>query len=427
MMRKGRILVSILAMAVLAVLLGSCITDPMMSYQGKLTDPAGNPVADGNYNMHFRLWGTSILPPFNPIVVWEETQSVAVTDGLFNVALGSVTPLTPSLFVQPLDLGIEVNGDGEMAPRQPLYGAPYAMTLIDGAVMGGTNIELTEDAPGMLNISNLGTGYGVALQSYGKAGVAVDGADVGNYGYMADNVDHGAIITNTGGTGVYVEASGGSANNWWALAGMHSHDGGDGVFGWATGTGDASTGATVRSDEGRGVYAWTNGAGQNAGYFDGPIWVNGGCTGCVFRYLGRNAGSGTLQSGDAVSVAGVETGLQGMQTPVFKVAPAQADQAVLGVVVGRTTMTMADGSLDDVKAGAQFGPVEGAAAPGDYLVIVVQGPAQVKAASGASIAAGSLVYLGNNGVTTAASGPAIGMALDQVDADGLVWVLVGFH
>lgn len=80
-----------------------------------------------------------------------------------------------------------------------------------------------------------------------------------------------------------------------------------------------------------------------------------------------------------------------------------------------------------LRRGANFGPVGGAAAPGDYLVIVVQGPAQVQADLAAGIQAGSLVCLGSNGVTTAANGPAIGMVLDVVGPDGLVWVLVGFH
>jgi len=428
-MRKHKHVLAILAMTLLVVLLGGCITDPRMSYQGKLTDPSGNPVADGNYNMHFRLWGTNILPPFDPIVVWEETQNVAVTGGLFNVALGSVTPLTPSLFVQPLNLGIEVNGDGEMTPRQPLYGAPYAMTLIDGAIMGGTNIELSEDAPGMLNVSNLGTGYGIAIQSYGKAGVGVDGVDVGQYGFMADNVDNGAIFTATDGFGAYgYSPSGAPGDGWWGFYGHgHADGGGDGGFFRGYGSDNASTGVTGRAAQGYGVYAFTSGAGQYGGYFDDPIFVNGGCTGCSMRYVGRNSSNGTLQPGTAVSAVGVESGLEGMEGPVMQVASAMPGQPILGVVVGRTTMTNVGTEYEDVQPGAQFGPVGGAAAPGDYLVIVVQGPAQVQAAPDANIAAGSLLYLGGSGVTTAASGPAIGMALDQVDANGLVWVLVGFH
>ncbi len=425
-MRNGKQLFSILVLVVLAVLLGSCINDPKMSYQGKLTNAAGVPVPDGNYNVTFRLYRSGIVPPYDPVVVWEETQDVPVAGGLFNVALGSVTPLTPSLFINPLSLGIEVNGDGEMTPRQPLYGAPYAMTLVNGAAMGGV-VNMDAQYPGMFNVANLGTGFGIGVRTYGKAGLGIDGVNQADYGIMIDKVDHGAIITNTAGTGIYVTSSGGATNDRWAVTGRHSQDQGDGLFGWATGAGDTATGLTARSNVGRGVYAWSDKDTQYAGYFDNPIYVNGGCTGCTMRYVARNSSDGTLRPGAAVSAAGVEVGVADMAGPVMKVAPAVPGQAVLGVVVGRTTMTVADGSLPDVKAGAQFGPVEGPADPGDYLVIVVHGPAQVQVDPAATVAAGSLVYLGGRGVTTAASGPAIGMALDAVDADGLVWVLVGFH
>jgi len=131
-------------------------------------------------------------------------------DGLFNVSLGEVTPLTPTIFMLPLELGVEVNGDGEMAPRQPLAGAPCAMTLVDGAVVGGTAINIGADYPGMLDLSNVGTEYGIAMQSYGKAGVAVDGASAGNYGFLVDNVDRGGIITHSGGIGLNIYGLGAS-------------------------------------------------------------------------------------------------------------------------------------------------------------------------------------------------------------------------
>lgn len=430
-MRKKTVILSLVAMTAVAALLSGCITSPKLSYQGKLTNPAGTPVPNGNYNMTFRLWGTSILPPFDPIVVWEEDQTVPVTDGLFNVVLGNTTPLTPSLFVQPLELGIEVNGDGEMTPRQPLTGAPYAMTLVDGAVMGGTAINIEATSPGMLNVANLGTGYGIAIQSYGKAGVAVDGVDTGNYGFIGDNIAHGIIVTATDGIGYRAVSTNGGFDDDIAVRGHRADQlaglNDVGVFGWSEGEDNTDAGVTARAENGYGVYAFTFGTGQYGGYFADPIFVNGGCTGCAFHYVGRNAAAGALQPGDTVRAVGVEAGLEGLQSPVMKVAPAVAGQAVLGVVLGRVQMNAAQSAEVTSGGGANFGPVGGAAAPGDYLVIVVQGPAQVQADPAAGIQAGSLVYLGSNGVTTAANGPAIGMALDVVGPDGLVWVLVGFH
>jgi hypothetical protein len=54
--------------------------------------------------------------------VWTEerngTAAVPVTNGLFHVLLGSVEPITTTLLSQPLWLGISVDGDAEMSPRE---------------------------------------------------------------------------------------------------------------------------------------------------------------------------------------------------------------------------------------------------------------------------------------------------------------------
>jgi hypothetical protein len=422
-MRRKSVLFPVLLVAALAVLLSGCITAPTMSYQGKLTDPAGNPVANGNYNMTFRLWGPTLT---TPKVYWQETQVVAVNDGLFNVSLGTSTPMTPSIFMVPLELGVEVDGDGEMTPRQPLSGAPYAMTLVDGAVVGGTAISVDAEYPGMLNISNIGTGYGLALQSYGRAGVAVDGVDVGNYGFVIDNVNRGGIITNSTGIGLNIYSFGATGSVADDNDAIRARSNEDGIVALDDATDSGRNALYGDSLNGTGIYAITGVSGGNwAGYFAGNINVTGSCTGCAIRYVGRNVSGATLQPGVAVAAAGVEPGA-GIANPVMKVLPAAPGQVILGVLVGRAEVTTVKSERDGREM-PQLGRVEGPAAPGDYLVIVVQGPTQVQAAPGARIAAGSLVYLGTRGVTTAANGPAIGMALDTVGPDGLVWVLVGFH
>jgi hypothetical protein len=140
----------------------------------------------------------------------------------------------------------------------------------------------------------------------------------------------------------------------------------------------------------------------------------------------QNTSEQTLQLGDAVQVNGLAAPLSGLQTPVIQVALASPGETVFGIVVGKTEMYMVKPGLDDVQPGAHFGKVSGDAAPGDYLVIVVQGFAQVRTAD-TGINAGDLVYLDSKGVSTTGSGDTFGMALDTVDTDGLVWVMVGFH
>jgi hypothetical protein len=93
-----------------------------ISYQGVLTDPGGVAVPDASYSIRFRLYLTD-----GTTVVWEETQSVPVAGGRFNVALGAVLPLGTLSFDQTYLLGIKVGSDAELTPMTPLQGVPYSM------------------------------------------------------------------------------------------------------------------------------------------------------------------------------------------------------------------------------------------------------------------------------------------------------------
>ena len=85
-----------------------------INYQGYLTNDTGSPLnSPPNVNITFRLYTT----PSGGSMIWNETQTVEVANGLFNVELGIVTPLNlPNDFNTPLYLGIEVETDGEMVP-----------------------------------------------------------------------------------------------------------------------------------------------------------------------------------------------------------------------------------------------------------------------------------------------------------------------
>ena len=67
------------------------ITIPqMMSYQGRLTDASGEPVADALYAVCFRLYAE----PTGGTPFWEEEQQVRTKSGLFSALLGSMAPIT---------------------------------------------------------------------------------------------------------------------------------------------------------------------------------------------------------------------------------------------------------------------------------------------------------------------------------------------
>ena len=69
----------------------------LINYQGSLTDTGGVPV-DGSFPMTFRIY--DVATGGTPL--YEESQSVTVTQGIYNVLLGSITPtigtFSPALF-----------------------------------------------------------------------------------------------------------------------------------------------------------------------------------------------------------------------------------------------------------------------------------------------------------------------------------------
>ena len=92
-----------------------------ISYQGMLTDNTGSFVEDGNYEVTFRFYDD----PAGGNLLWTEEQSVQLTNGIFNVFLGNVTPLTLS-FEEQYFLTIQVDEEDELLPRIPLNCVPYS-------------------------------------------------------------------------------------------------------------------------------------------------------------------------------------------------------------------------------------------------------------------------------------------------------------
>lgn len=106
----------------------------LLNYQGRLLDAVGNP-RNGAFTMQFAIYGSEVggsaLPASTP---WGETQTVTVTDGTFNVLLGSVTPLPNDIFNgPPADASgslryLQVTVDSEvLAPRRRVVSAAYGI------------------------------------------------------------------------------------------------------------------------------------------------------------------------------------------------------------------------------------------------------------------------------------------------------------
>ena len=94
-----------------------------MSYQGMVTDGAGVALADGAYEITFRIYDV----PTGGAALWTDSQpTVAVASGLFSTTLGSMNALGLA-FDKQYWLGISLGADSELEPRTPLTSVPYAL------------------------------------------------------------------------------------------------------------------------------------------------------------------------------------------------------------------------------------------------------------------------------------------------------------
>jgi len=127
--------------------LANVLSTSTIAYQGRLADGGGAPVTN-TVAMIFRLYAT--VSSGTPL--WEEqwtgSNSVQVSDGLFNVILGSLTPIAPTVITgnNNLFLGITVGTDSEMVPRVQLGSVPFAtqaLTVPDGSI---TTVKIADGA-----------------------------------------------------------------------------------------------------------------------------------------------------------------------------------------------------------------------------------------------------------------------------------------
>jgi hypothetical protein len=105
-----------------------------VNYQGRLADSSGTPI-DGVVTFKFALYDS----PTEGALLWgpEVHADVPVSDGLFSVALGSLSGGIPQGILGG-DLWLELTVAGEtLSPRERLGAVPYAMQALsvpDGAI-----------------------------------------------------------------------------------------------------------------------------------------------------------------------------------------------------------------------------------------------------------------------------------------------------
>ena len=104
------------------------VINSQLPFQGRLTNSDGTVVADGNYDVVFKIYDD----PTAGNTLWTENHTssnhITTSKGIFNTMLGSITAFGALNYNSDLlYLGIKVGSDAEMTPRIRLGAAPYAM------------------------------------------------------------------------------------------------------------------------------------------------------------------------------------------------------------------------------------------------------------------------------------------------------------
>ncbi len=296
-----------------------------ISYQGRVTDNSGVPVADGTYDMRFRIYDAET----GGNLEWDSaTQSVQVEGGVFSVLLGdSPQPALNLLFDE--DYWLLVTFDGvNQTPRQRLTSAGYAYmasglvpgTEVSGSVAGGSAIR-------GYNTSTSGWVYGGVFDvetETGETGVGVLGR---NFGYSGTENYGGRFITwSTSGRGVKGEALASTGTNY----GGHFEN---------------------ASSSGRGVYAYTSHASGTtyAGKFHSASTSGTGVYGYAMANTGTNygvhgetdspAGVGVYGEGPDLGVSGYASATTGVVYGGYFESPSDQASAVRAFATSTTGVT----------------------------------------------------------------------------------------
>jgi len=241
-----------------------------ISFQGKLTNTDGTNVSNGAYSIAFSMYTVST----GGTAIWTETQSaVTVTDGIFQVNLGSVTSLPGSVDFNSgsIYLGVKVGADPEMSPRILFTASPYAFNSDKlGGISASGFVQLSPGSQqtGFINISGNATVGGTyngntftsSTLTFGAAGAA----SIQSAATQALNVTGNAASTVSTSTGNLTLQAGSGTISFGTSTALTSN----GTLSLSSGAGTALTidsGTTGALNIGTGANAKTITLGNNTG------------------------------------------------------------------------------------------------------------------------------------------------------------------
>ena len=145
-----------------------------LNYQGYLADALGTPL-DAPVNITFAIYDFDI----GGTALWSETVNVVVSNGLFQTELGFSNPIPENVFdTDFLYLGLSVETDDEMVPRQQLSSVPFANKAEDAKTLDGISAFSLDQSAHVVSSSNPHNVTAAQVGALGVAALTTHSADV---------------------------------------------------------------------------------------------------------------------------------------------------------------------------------------------------------------------------------------------------------
>jgi len=177
----------------------AAILEDAIPIQGRLTNASGAPLS-GDHSVTFSLYDD---PVAGTLLCSTNYNPLTMTNGLFNVTITGCD--NSEIDGDQLYVGIQVDADAEMTPRQPIYAVPYARSLRPGADIRGD--LAASSALALYNSSLLDGSKGLYAEALGVSGVTY-----GVLGRSYSPAGYGGYFVNLGAAGVGLFASAGNDN-----------------------------------------------------------------------------------------------------------------------------------------------------------------------------------------------------------------------
>lgn len=327
-----------------------------------------------------------------------------------------------------------INSDGTVTCETDDLGGGLTLPFSGSASASGPAFRITNTGGGAAVRGDAGAGRGVYGTSQSGSGIYGESqSSNGVYGFTpSGNSDTSAGVwganTSDGGTAIKGVKDGGPGV---AIEGVNIGAIGSGVLGQSTNY-MGLWGETSRSDSNYGIYTPDNLFSQN-------VNVAG-----AIMHVAQNGGKQSLEPGDVVIFSGLSSPLEDGGPPIVQVAQATEanSSAVAGVVYSRFNIEAIGGpNGQEAIAGLEVTPA-GSVSPGEYLLLVTQGPAKVKASAlNQTIQPGDLLATSDEGgyaakaaevtladTKTAIPGTVFGKALEPLNAgQKTIYIFVTLH